>query len=325
MPFIKPTNKKVTMKKKNTTVRNFGYYLVVIALLVFAFIGLQLDNRQYKQTVKVVTLKEEIGNSVITEKDIQPYTLLKADYKEGMVLWEDREEKVIGKYPSMQIRRNLPLYEDMLMNEQKVRYEYLYELAPDEELLTFPYEHVKAAGRIPRPGDRFRIRGSYKLSDRELQLLNQGKLPQDSKPAGTQDIKDEDGNVVIKSYSDDWDIINGDVRTKLIFDVVTVKDMLNRDGDSIYEILNDLYALPKDQQEKKLADESFRDSLTPESLLLVVKANQVSRYVEFSSNTDAVYTLTVLSRDKNLMEEDLKMGGSILDSIIPNSDNGGDN
>ena len=253
--------------------------------------------------------------------------LLKADYKEDMIKWGDREELIINKYPNMQIRQGIPIYKDMLRDDQKVRYEYLYELTPNEELLTFSYDHIEAGGRIPRPGDRFRIRGSYKLSDAELELLREGKLNVD-KQNKDGDIKDEEGTVVIESSKDDWDVINGDVRTKLIFDVVTVVDMLNSNGDSIYEVIRDLESLPKDQLEEKLSDDSVKDTLTPSSLLLVVKSDQVSRYVEFQSNTNATYTLTVLSRDKSLMEDDLKIGGSLVDIINKGSvttDTGGDN
>lgn len=319
---------KVVMRKRNNLLRNLGYYIVVIVFLVIAFIGLQIDSQQYKKEVALVALKEDVGNRVITEKDLVPYKMLKADVKKGMIRWSEREEKVIGMYPNMQIRKEVPLYEDMLRKDQKVRYEYLYELTPNEELLTFKYDHTAAGGRIPRPGDRFRIRGSYKLSDEEIELLKAGQLKVDNINETKDDVVDEEGELLIQSSPDDWDIINGDVRTKLIFDVVTVVDMLNSNGDSIYEVIRDLEALPKDQQEAKLQEDSVKTALTPYSLLLIVKSDQVSRYVEFQSNKNAVYTLTVLSRDKSLMEDDLKIGDSLLDNILKDTNTtepGGDN
>ena len=69
--------------------------------------------------------------------------------------------------------------------------------------------------------------------------------------------------------------IVGKVRTDIIFDVVTVVDMLNEKGDSIFEIIRELEALPKAKQEELASTDSFKQSLTPRSLLLIVKSSQV--------------------------------------------------
>lgn len=303
----------VPLKKQDNRLRGLKYYGIVAGILILAFVLLQVDAKGYKVEVKVASLKNDIGNNVITKGDLQPKVLLKKDVEKDMVLWRDIEEELIDKYPVMQIRKNTPIYKDMVSDKQVVRYEYLYELKPDEELLTFKYDNSMAGGRIARPGDRFRIRGSYKLDDGERErLIAQGVL---SGGALGEDVKDSGGNVVIKSANES-DSIVGDVRTRLIFDVATVVDMLNSDGDSIYEILGDLMALPKAEQEKIMESSEFKGQITPQSLLIVVKSNQVSRYVEFQAAKDANYTLTILSRDENLREDDIKLGGSLLESLL---------
>lgn len=310
--FLKKKKKglNVSLKKRDNKLRGLTYYGIIAGILILAFVLLQIDARGYKVEVKVASLSEDIGNSVITEDKIKAKKILKKDVEKEMILWENRDKELVGKYPAMQIRKGTPIYKDMVSDEQVIRNEYLYELKPDEELLTFKYDNSMAGGRIARPGDKFRIRGSYTMEDGEREkLINQGVA--NSKGEST-DVKDGEGNVIIKS-ANEQDRIVGNVRTRLIFDVATVVDMLNGDGDSIYEIWDDVLALPKSEQEEIMEDDSFKSSVEPESLLIVVKSNQVSRYVEFQAAKDANYTLTILSRDKDLLEDDIKMGGSLIE------------
>lgn len=283
------------LKKRNTKMRNMVYYGVIVGMLMVTFIGLQLHAASYKKEVKVVALKKEIGNNLITEKDVHSIKIAERSMDKDMVKWDNKED-VINKYPTMTIRKETPIYKDMVTNKQIIRYQYLYELKSDEELLTFRYSKEEAGGRIPKPGDRFRVRGSYKVEDKEkISLNNSGVLGQ----TGESET--------------DKDIIIGETRVKTVFDVVTVVDMLNSDGESVYEIIEDTKKLSLPEQEKVITKSEYKKGITPDSLLLVVKSNQVDRYVELQANGDAVYTLTLLSRDKSLMDEDIKTGKSILD------------
>lgn len=305
-PFKKMKENK--LKKRSTKIRGMMYYGVVVGTLVVAFIGLQLSNRTYRKDLQVVSFKEDIGNVVIKESMMKPLKIAQRNLDSEMILWKDKSE-VVDKYPTMQIRRNTPVYRDMVTEEQVVKYQYIYDLKPDEELLTFRYTSGEAGGRIPRPGDRFRIRASYKMEEKEINLLTQEL--KDRRKKG-EDISDSSGNVMIKGVGEE-DILVGNIRTATIFDVVTVMDMLNSDGDSIYEIVKEVESMAPAEKEETLNKDEFKRKVTPDSLLLAVKSDQVSRYVEFQSNTNSKYTLTILSRDKSLMEDDIKSGNSILD------------
>lgn len=305
-PFKKMKENK--LKKRSTKIRGMMYYGVVVGTLVVAFIGLQLSNRTYRKDLQVVSFKEDIGNVVIKESMMKPLKIAQRNLNSEMILWKDKSE-VVDKYPTMQIRRNTPVYRDMVTEEQVVKYQYIYDLKPDEELLTFRYTSGEAGGRIPRPGDRFRIRASYKMEEKEINLLTQEL--KDRRKKG-EDISDSSGNVMIKGVGEE-DILVGNIRTATIFDVVTVMDMLNSDGDSIYEIVKEVESMAPAEKEETLNKDEFKRKVTPDSLLLAVKSDQVSRYVEFQSNTNSKYTLTILSRDKSLMEDDIKSGNSILD------------
>lgn len=283
------------LKKRNNKMRGLVYYGVIIGLLIITFIGLQAHASSYKKEVKVVSLKKEIGNSIITDKNIKALSIAERSMNKDMILWKDREF-VVNKYPTTPIRRDTPVYKDMVTDEQIVRYKYLYELKPNEEALTFKYNKDEAGGRIPQPGDRFRIRGSYEVEDDErISLTNEGVLG----ATGESET--------------DKDIIKGKIRVKTVFDVATVHDMLNSDGESIYEIIEDTKSLTPEEQDKLRVNEEYKKRITSESLILIVESSQVEKYVELQANGRAVYTLTLLSRDKSLMDEDIKTGQSILD------------
>lgn len=325
MAFKKNQFKATKMRKKSNFGKNAMFYGIVAVMLAVSFIGLQRETSKYKKEISLVSLKAEIGGKVVEVADLAPYKLPQKAVKEGMILWDDREEAVVGKYLTMQVRAETPLYEDMISQDSTIRYQYLYELAPNEELLTFSYNNMEAGGRIPRPGDRFRIRGSYKIPKEELER-QRALMEQEATPTGKagQDIKDKDGKVVIESSTDSQQLI-GEIKTDIVFDVVTVVDMLNSKGDSIFEINKQLEALSAAAQEELMADDTFKTSLTPESLLLIVKSEQVQKYVEYNAGSDVKYTLTLLTRDKSLMEDDIRSGGSVLD-VIPTAptDGGGD-
>jgi len=305
--------KEVKIKKKNMLPRTTMFNVVIAVLMLAAFLLLMITLGKYKKTVKVVSLKDEVGNSIITEQEIKAKEISERDFDAEMILWDNRKEEAIDKYPTMQIRRETPVFKDMLTGEQVVKYAYLYELKPDEELITFKYDNATAGGRIPVPGDKFRIRGSYKMSDEEKTSYQSTGTPISNASNGTN-VVNAAGEVKIKSAAGQ-DYIIGDIRTALIFDVVTVVDMLNNDGDSIYEIIKEVNSLPKAERDKMKSENSYKQLVTPTSMLIVIKSEQASKYTEFQAASNAAYTISLLSRDESLKEEDIKIGDSILDGV----------
>lgn len=310
---VKP--EKVKIKKKNMLPRTAIFNILIAILMIAAFLLLVTTLNKNKQTVKVVSLKAEVGNSIITEQDIKAKEISERDFDGEMILWENRKEEVIEKYPTMQIRRETPVFKDMVTGEQVLKYGYLYELKPDEELITFKYDNATAGGRIPVPGDRFRIRGSYRMSEEEKAAYQVVGTPVDNVASG-EDVVTEEGQVKIESaQGQGQDYIIGDIRTALIFDVVTVVDMLNSNGDSIYEIMREANSLPKAERDKLKSEDSYKQLITPTSMLIVIKSERASKYTEFQAASNAAYTISLLSRDESLKEEDIKIGDSLLEGV----------
>lgn len=159
----KSKNSKV--KIRNNKTKTMGIYGIVVAVFLMGLIGVISYVNVYKKEVQVVSFSENVvDRQLVEEVLLKPMSISEKDMKDGMVKWEDRK-KYIGKYTAHYIKSNTPVYKDMFAEEPVLRTAYLYNLNTDEELLTFPYDIADAGGKLVTPGERLRIRGSYKVGD----------------------------------------------------------------------------------------------------------------------------------------------------------------
>ena len=91
----------------------------------------------------------------------------------------------------------------------------------------------------------------------------------------------------------------------MLFSEVTVLDMLNSSGNSIFDIYYDYISKSKAQQNALLNDEDFLKSVTPKTILLEVTAEEADRFLEMEAN-NPTYLMTLLPRTGS---------NSIIDSL----------
>ena len=264
------TSKAKIRNNKNKSLLLYGAVVgsfLIGLLMVFMFVN------EYKREVAVLTFNQAMNDRALVEESFMARaTISEKDYKSGMVKWDDREQYV-GMYASHFIRMDVPVYDDMFTEEQVLRTAYLYELAGDEELLTFPYDIATAGGKLVTPGDRLRIRGSYAVG--------------------------EEGT-------------DKEIKSEIIFDVVEVQDLLNSENESIVEKINEANRLSQKERETLMASSEFLTKITPQAILMVVKTKDLSKYVEFKAKEDPVYTITMLTRNEELKSNELNTGNSLL-------------
>ena len=146
MAGITDKNKSTKVKIRNNKMKNIVIYAVVIGLFFMGLIGVISYVSKYKKEVTVMSFNEDmVDRKLIEEVLVSPMKVSEKDFTEDMVLWEDREE-YIGKYTAHFVRASTPIYNDMFAEAPTVRTAYLYNLAADEELLTFPYSIATAGG-----------------------------------------------------------------------------------------------------------------------------------------------------------------------------------
>ena len=288
MAGITDRNKSTKVKIRNNKMKNLIIYVIVIGLFFMGLIGVISYVSKYKKEITVTSFNEDmVDRKLIEEVLLSPMNISEKDFTEDMVLWADREE-FIGKYTAHFVRANTPIYNDMFAEAPTVRTAYLYNLAADEELLTFPYNINSAGGKIVTVGDRLRIRGSYK-----------------DEVSG-----DKDKNFIVSST---------------IFDVVEVVDMLNSNNESIVDIIEDANKLPVADREALMASEEFLNNITPNAILMVVKTKDLDKYVEFSAQEAPNFIITLLTRNEELKNTELNTGNSLLQllqSVKQNANSG---
>lgn len=275
MAGITDKNKSTKVKIRNNKMKNLVIYAIVIGLFFMGLIGVIGYVSKYKKEVTVSSFNEDmVDRKLIEEVLLSPMKISEKDFTDDMVLWDDREE-YIGKYTAHFVRANTPIYNDMFAEAPTVRTAYLYNLAADEELLTFPYSIGSAGGKIVTVGDRLRIRGSYK----------------------DESNGEKDSNYIVSST---------------IFDVVEVVDMLNSNNESIVDIIEDANKLPVADREALMASEEFLSNITPNAILMVVKTKDLDKYVSFAAQEAPNFIITLLTRNEELKNTELNTGNSLL-------------
>lgn len=271
---------------------------IALGLVVFVTIMTAISTAENKKTITVVRLKEDksiSANSLITEDMIEPYDMYYKEYSQygtlkfsdgttrsTIVRWNDRDAVVGKRYAAYYMRENTVLFWDSTISDQTRKNSYLYSMSG--ELLNIQMNTVSDFGDMVVPGDTLNIRGSYlkqyyNIPDEEQYMLS------DSSSAGEDGVEME--------------------TTEMLFSEVTILDMLNSSGQSIFDIYYDYIASTKAEQQTMLNDENFLASVKPASILLECTSEEVEHYMELQKK-GATYQITLLPRDGS---------SSIVDSL----------
>ena len=263
--------------------------LLSLALIVFVIIMSIASSAEARKTVTVVKLKDDVSisaNSLITEDMIESYEMYYKEYKNygtmdgfsdgkvrsTIVTWADKDIVVGKRYAAYYLREGTLLFWDSTLSDQTRKNSYLYSMTG--ELLNINMNTVTDFGDMVVPGDTLNIRATYtkkyyNLPDEEAYMIAGGE-----------------------GYEDGVEV----TQTSMLFSEVTILDMLNSAGNSIFDIYYDYISATKQEQAALLQDEAFLESVTPASILLEASPEEVEHYMELQS-LGATYQITLLSRD----------------------------
>ncbi len=253
---------------------------VVISVLVIIISYITVNNvaADTRNTIAVVRVKNPNGlemRTLINENDVEVYNIIKTEYKTEMVLAEQIDD-VIGMYTNYYLRRDSVIYKDQLGEERPITNEWLYELSADEEVVTIQYNYLKCGGDILMPGDRVRIRATYEID--EL----------DGNTTGYYGAND---NIIEYNHNNDRK------RTEIIFDSIEIKDMLNENSHSIYEIYKEVLRLDEGRRAEVMKSNDFIKSILPRALVLAGSKEEINQYAKYSNVKDGELLITILSRE----------------------------
>lgn len=256
--------------------KKFFAVIFAVGVIVISYVILSNADKAATDTIEVLKVKSGSGIpaiTVLTEDKIEKYKLIKKEYTEDMVLAEDIST-VLSKYTKYYLRQNGILYKDQFTEEKPLRNKWLYEMNEENEVLTLPYNLLECGGDILMPGDRVRIRVSY-----EVETTKQ-------EPAGTG----SNPNQVVT-------VTRGKtIKTDILFDSIVVKDMLNANSQSIYEVYQEVLKLDEDARQEVMKSEDFLNSIQPRALLLEGTKEQMNKFSEYNAYSGKSFLITILSR-----------------------------
>lgn len=282
---------KQTTKKKMT--KNKQTLMAIIVLLVAVLGVMTINNILLRQEVEIVVLKTAVPQEGrITSANIEKGVMTKAELdargtyksadgtvKAAIVPWSERGT-IENAYASYYLRENTPIYWDSLSKETPKKYSYLYKM--DGELLKVDIE-ADQFGRMLVPGDHVNIRIAY---DENI---------------GTLMNTDEYNTMKVTGVSPQT---TGTMQTKL-FNNVAILDILNDDGESIFDLYYELLALPKSQQQELINDEDFRERVLPVQILLNVTPEEADYYMSVMRKNPTMLMTLLPRTGSNLITEAL--------------------
>ena len=288
------TKTSTTSRAKNRILGAFvalGFILVVVVLMGIA-------TSESRKQVSVVKLKDNVSaNAMITEDMLEEYKMYYKELKnygvqelsdgtkrQSIVTWDNRGDIVGKRYAAYYMRGGTVLFWDATVKEQNKKNSYLYSM--DGELLNIKMD-TSDFGDMVVPGDVVNVRASYEITDYSLTPEEEYKLNITS-GSGTSSSA---GTTVKKN--------------ELLFSEVSILDMLNSDGASIFDIYYDYISKSKAEQTALLESDDFLSSVEPDTILLEVTSEEADRFMmmeEYNAN----YLMTLLPRTG---------GSAILDSL----------
>ncbi len=266
--------------------------LLAGCLIVFVCIMTAISSAEMKKTVQVVRLKQDTpisANSLITNDNIELYEMYYKEFQQYgtmpfadgtkrsvIVRWADKDAVVDKRYAAYYLRGGTVLFWDSTLVDQTRKNSYLYNMTG--ELLNIQMNTVQDFGDMVVPGDTLNIRAVYNAT-----VYN---LPTEIEYRLSQEAGNNSANGVEVTKND------------MLFSEVTILDMLNSSGNSIFDIYYDYISKTKAEQQELLADEGFLASVKPASILLEVTAEEVERFMTLDG-AGAQYRITLLPRTSN--------------------------
>lgn len=261
---------------------------IALGVIVFVCVLTAISAAENKKTITVCRIVPDqpiSANSLITENMVEPYDMYYKEFEQygtmefsdgstrsTIVRWADKDLVLGQRYAAYYMRGGTILFWDSTLKDQTRKNSYLYSMSG--ELLNIQMTTTDDFGDMVVPGDSLNIRATYTET-----VFN---LPTEE--------------AYIMSQEDGADITGVEyTRNELLFSEVQILDMLNSQGNSIFDIYYEYIAMTKAQQSAALQDDGFLQSVQPSSILVEVTSEEVERYMELQA-AGAQYQITLLPR-----------------------------
>ena len=263
--------------------------IIAACVIVFICIMTAISSAETKKTITVVRIKSDTpisANSLITDDMLEAYDMYYKEFQQygtmkfsdgstrsTIVRWNDKDLVVGKRYAAYYMRGGTVLFWDSTISDQTRKNSYLYSMSG--ELLNIQMTTTQDFGDMVVPGDTLNVRATYTAKVYNLPTEQEYKLNSANGAASS------DGVEITKTDS--------------LFSEVTILDMLNSSGNSIFDIYYQYIAATKEEQQAMLKDDGFLQSVQPASILVECTAEEVEHYMKLQA-AGASYQMTLLPR-----------------------------
>lgn len=299
---------------------------------VATLVGLSALVLNFKQSeIDVIRIKKTLSQGdIVTEEYMEPLRMLKSTYtQQGLVQYTDKDgnvksEQILipweqraeyeGKIISNFIRSGNMLTKLDVTSEVIQANPWLKDMKPDEESYQMPFDPKAVNTQMLYPGTSLRGRvvvsvPNDKLKDVQckIETANSAALRNNGKGVVDSIMIEDDLGMEGDSFSGAATTVTGKTPVaQIVIPRMTIADMRNADGESIFNLYMSLLKMSIVEREKYLSTNisnnetaiEFQKRVTPVSVTFIVdsaSANKLAEFEELSKMGAASIKYTILS------------------------------
>lgn len=328
---MRKKNDLVKVKRTKDSKKLKNVFLILGIVGIFLLFRAQLIAGEQK--IEVVALKHDVkaGVEIDKYKDLVRYKISRSDYESmNNQINADTEQKLspvvlaseVDKLQGRKMCNFTPagtiMRRDMATTETVTSNPWTKNIPEDKqyEIYTMDFDSEDVNTRLLVPGSKIRIRGILSIESQYVDEIRSRIVQKEKNIYSGLSIINE-GESVIREYAPNShsNSVNSLVKdvpvAEIVYPSIRVVDMLNSNGESIYDIYMSLLGMSYNERVRMLKtsvteqSSSFMKRVVPEKLVLVVSSEDASQLAEFENLTGMKFKYTLLPYKEEDGEEDL--------------------
>jgi len=302
-------------KKKNSTVAGanvkaaqwiLAIVIIVACLGATAFLWMFVSAKT--QLISVCMWQNNHAkNSPLNTDAVCEYKMLVEEYEQyaiqgtggvtsRLIKWEDRA-LLNGRYCTRNVYGATVVVMEDLMDQKINNTDMLLYNFPGREIIKLEVgkEDMDAYKRFLMPGDRVNITAVV-VSEKTVEardVSDGGLQGSTTTPASASSLFDDGTS---SSKKDSQTLSEEVVTTEPLFDSIYIADMLNKDGESVLDLMEKFNAMTVTQQAQYASSETWRSRTTPDTLLVALTKEELLRYYKYAERQGVTFRVSLPQR-----------------------------
>ncbi|MEG2263363.1 MAG: hypothetical protein RSC43_00985 [Clostridia bacterium] len=322
----KTPNKAKSDQQKALLKMILGMFGLVLAIIL-------LTNLKQKEVVVVRATGTMMAGDVITDKSMEAYPMLDRVYKElgvreiidesgkkvtkNVFIPVKQKDQLIGKTVNTYIKAGDIIELSDISLSSVDRNPWISGIKEDQEFYSMKFDASAVNTRLLYPGTQLRARIVMNVSNDVLTDLKDRIKEQAEGEEGkvadavltSPDVAKDVSPIMDSSMNEDGtfeigqsDITGSTPLAEVVIESITVVDMRNSAGESIFDIYSSLVKLPTGERIKYLASTltsseesvSFQQRVTPVDITFILDRDGASKLAEFEASSNSMIKYTIL-------------------------------